>query len=75
MALSAVIGRFVSFLIFMATSLRLSRKRLLMCLNLIDCIILSMSFSNSFNSSTGSGFLVDLKPYVSLVLLIVPGFR
>ena len=30
-----------------------------MCLNLVDCIILSRSFSNSFNSSTGSGFLVD----------------
>ena len=46
-----------------------------MCLNLVDCIILSMSFSNSFNSSIGGGFLVDLKPSVSLVLLIVPGLR
>ena len=46
-----------------------------MCLNLVDCIILSMSFLNFCNSFTGSGFLVDLKPYVSLVLLIVPGLR
>ena len=42
-----------------------------MCLNLVDCIILSMLFSNSFNSSTGGGFLADLKPYVSLVLLYI----
>ena len=75
LVLSAAISSFVSFLIFMASSLNLSRKGLLMCLNLVDYIILSMSFSNSFNSSTGSGFLVDLKPYVSLVLLIVPGLR
>ena len=27
------------------------------------------------NSSTGGGFLADLKPYVSLVLLIVLGLR
>ena len=59
----------------MASSLSLLRKGLLMCLNLGDCIILSISFSNSFNSSTGGGFLVDLKPYVSLVLLIVLGLR
>ena len=45
----------------MASSLSLLRKGLLMCLNLVDCIILTMSFSNSFNSSTGGGFLVDLK--------------
>ena len=75
MVLSAAISSFVSFLIFMASSLSLLRKGLLMCLNLVDCIILSMSFSNSFNSSIGGGFLVDLKPYVSLVLLIVPGLR
>ena len=42
----------INFLIFMASSLSLLRKGLLMCLNLVDCIILSMSFSNSFNSST-----------------------
>ena len=71
MVLSAAISSFVSFLIFMASSLSLLRKGLLMCLNLVDCIILSMSFSNSFNSSIGG----DLKPYVSLVLLIVPGLR
>ena len=75
MVLSAAMSSFVSFLIFMASSLSLLRKGLLMCLNLVDCIILSMSFSNSFNSSIGGGFLVDLKPYVSLVLLIVPGLR
>ena len=75
MALSAAISSFVSFLIFMASSLSYSRKGLLMCLNLVDCIILGMSFLNFFNSSTGSGFFVDLKPYVSLLLLIVPGFR
>ena len=75
MVLSAAMSSFVSFLIFMASSFSLLRKGLLMCLNLVDCIILSMSFSNSFNSSIGGGFLVDLKPYVSLVLLIVPGLR
>ena len=42
----------INFLIFMASSLSLLRKGLLMCLNLVDCIILSMSFSNSFNCST-----------------------
>ena len=42
----------INFLIFMASSLSLLRKGLLMYLNLVDCIILSMSFSNSFNSST-----------------------
>ena len=75
MVLSAAISSFVSFLIFMASSLRFSRKGLLMCLNLVACIILSMSFLTFFNSFTGSGFLADLKPYVSLVLLIVPGLR
>ena len=75
MVLSAAMSSFVSFIIFMASSLSFSRKGLLICLILVDCIILSMSFSNSFNSSTGSGFLVDLKPYVSLVSLIVPGLR
>ena len=76
MVLSAAISSFVSFLIFMASSLSLLRKGLLMCLNLVDCIILSVSFSNSFNSSTGGGFLVDFKKlYVSLGLLIVPGLR
>ena len=60
----------------MASSLSFLRKGLFkICLNLVDCIILSMSFSNSFNSSTGGGFLVDLKLYGSLVLLIVPGLR
>ena len=43
MVLSAAISSFVSFLIFMASSLSLLRKGLLMCLNLVDCIILSMS--------------------------------
>jgi len=71
----AVISSFVSFLIFMALSLSLLRKGLLTCLNLVDCIIMSMSVSNTFNSSTRGGFLVDLKPYVSLVLQIVPGLR
>ena len=42
----------INFLIFMASSLSLLRKGLLMYLNLVDCIILSMSFSNSFNCST-----------------------
>ena len=63
MVLSAAISSFVSLLIFMASSLSFSRKGLVMCLNLVDCIILSMSFLNF--SLTGSGFLVDLKPYVS----------
>ena len=75
MVLSAAMSNFVSFFIFMASSLSLLRKGLLMCLNLVDCIILSMLFSNSFNSSTGGGFLAELKPYVSLVLLIVLGLR
>ena len=42
----------INFLIFMASSLSLLRKGLLMYLNLVDCIILNMSFSNSFNCST-----------------------
>ena len=42
----------INFLIFMASSLSLLRKGLLMYLNLVDYIILSMSFSNSFKSST-----------------------
>ena len=42
----------INFLIFMASSSSLLRKGLLMYLNLVDCIILSMSFSNSFNCST-----------------------
>ena len=46
-----MIRRAMKFLIFMASSLSLLRKGLLMCLNLVDCIILSMLFSNSFNSS------------------------
>ena len=49
------------------SSLSLVRKGLFTCLNFVDCIISSMSSSNPFNSSIGGGFLVDLKPYVSLV--------
>ena len=34
-----------------------------------------MSSSNSFSSSTGGGFLVDLKPYVSLEVVDTSGLR
>ena len=44
------------------SSFSLSRKELFTCLNFTDWIIFSMSFSKSFNSSMGGGFLVDLKP-------------
>ena len=36
--------------------------------------ILSMSSSNSFSSSTGGRFLVDLKPYVSLQEVDTSGY-
>ena len=50
-----------SFLMRSVSSFSLSRKGLFTCLNFVDRIILSMSSSNSFNSSIGGGFLVDLK--------------
>ena len=50
----------------LVSSLSLLRKGLFTCLNFVYCIIFNMSCSNSFNSSIGGGFLVDLKPYVSL---------
>ena len=43
------------------SSLSFLRKGLFTCVNFVDCIILSMSSSNSFDSSIGGGFLVDLK--------------
>ena len=55
--------------------LSLLRKGLLTCMNFVDCTILSMSSSNSFSSSTGGGFLVDLKPYVSLEEVDTSGLR
>ena len=55
--------------------LSLMRKGLLTCMNFVDCTILSMSSSNSFSSSTGGGFLVDLKPYVSLEEVDTSGLR
>ena len=64
----------INFLIFMASSLSLLRKGLLMCLNLVDCIILSMSFSNSFNSSTYWALFhakIDLQtPYIYICICI-----
>ena len=57
------------------SSLSLLRKGLLTCLNFVDCTIFSMSSCNSFSSSIGGGFLVDLKPYVSLEEVDVPGSR
>ena len=39
------------------SSFSLSRKELFTCLNFTDWIIFSMSFSKSFNSSMGGGFL------------------
>ena len=56
----------VSFFMRLVSSLSLLRKGLFTCLNFVYCIIFSMSCSNFFNSSIGGGFLVDLKPYVSL---------
>ena len=35
------------------SSLSLLRKRLFTCFNFVDCIVFSMSSSNSFNSSIG----------------------
>ena len=69
MVLSAAISSFVSFLIFMASSLSLLRKGLFMCLNLADCIIIIIS-SNSFNSSTGGGFYVHIYIYIYIYIYI-----
>ena len=60
--LSAAISSLGSFLMRSVSSFSLSRKELFTCLNFTDWIIFSMSFSKSFNSSMGGGFLVDLKP-------------
>ena len=49
------------------SSLSFLRKGLFTCVNFVDCIILSMSSSNSFDSSIGGGFLVDLKLCVFVV--------
>ena len=57
------------------SSLSLLRKGLLTCLNFVDCTIFSISSSKSFSSSIGGGFLVDLKPYVSLEEVDVSGLR
>ena len=64
-----------SFLMRLVSSLSLLRKGSLTCLNFVDCAILGMSSSNSFSSSIGGGFLVDLKPYVSLEDVDVSGLR
>ena len=63
----------VSSFMRLVSSLSLLRKRLFICLNLVNCIIFDMSYSNSFNSSVGGGFFVDLKPYVSLEWVVVSG--
>ena len=43
------------------------------CVNFVDCIIFSMSSSNSFDSSIGGVFSVDLKLYVSLRWVVISG--
>ena len=73
--LSAAISSLGSFLIWSVFSFSLLRKGLFTCLNFTDWIIFSMSSSKSFNSSMEGGFLVDLKPYVSLVNEVVSGLR
>ena len=65
----------VSFFMRLVSPLSLLRKGLFNCLNFVDCTIFSMSSSNPFDSSIGGGFLVDLKPYVSLEWVIVSGLR
>ena len=65
----------VSFFMRLVSSLGLLRKGLFTCVNFVDCIIFSMSSSNSFDSSIGGGFLVDLKLYVSLQWVVVSGLR
>ena len=65
--LSAAIRSLGSFFIWSVSFFSLLRKGLFTCLNFTDWIIFSMSSSKSFNSSMGDGFLVDLKPYVSMV--------
>ena len=50
----------VSSFVRLMSSLSLLRKGLFTCVNFVDCIIFSMSSSNSFDSSIGGGFLVDL---------------
>ena len=65
----------VSFFMRLVSPLSLLRKGLFTCLNFVDCIIFSMSSSNPFDSSIGGGFLVDLKPYVSLEWVIVSVLR
>ena len=57
----------VSFFMSLMSSLSFLRKGLFTCVNFVDCIILSMSSSNSFDSSIGGGFLVDLKLCVFVV--------
>ena len=59
----------VSFFMSLMSSLSFLRKGLFICVNFVDCIIFSMSSSNSFDSSIGGGFLVDLK----LCVLVVGG--
>ena len=65
----------VSFFMRLVSSLSLLRKGLFTCLNFADCTIFSMSSSNSFNSSIGGGFMVDLKPYVSPEWVVASGLR
>ena len=57
------------------SSFRFLRERLFTSLNFVDRIIFSMSSSNFFNSWIGGGFLVNLKPHVSLEEVVVPGLR
>ena len=65
----------VSCLMRLVSSLSLLRKGLLTCLNFVDCTFFSISSLNSFSSSIGGGFLVDLKPYVFLEEVDVSGLR
>ena len=55
----------VSFFMCLVLSLSLLRKGLFTCLNFVDCKIFSMPSENFFNSWSGGGFLVDLKPHRS----------
>ena len=57
------------------SSLSLLRKGLFTCFNFVDCIIFSISSSNFFSSSIGGGFLIDLKPCVSLEWVVASGLR
>ena len=68
--LSAAMSSLVSFFYAFGVVFVVLRKGLFTCLSFVDCIIFSMSSSNSFNSSIEGGFLVAACVLIFIIYIL-----